>query len=102
MRILMSRETCFIIVSNQDLKFDRIRFIITVVDFNISDKTHNKESVINTHRNSKRAEREKFRKRRKDLLKKINELSRLCHADIYLVMYQNERYYIYSSTNREA
>ena len=39
----------------------------------------------------KRAEREKFRKRRKSLFKKANELSSLCHTDLYLVMYQGVR-----------
>jgi hypothetical protein len=57
---------------------------------------------MNIHRNLKRVEREKFRKRRKDLLKKINELLRLCRTKIYFVMYQNKRYYIYNSTNKEA
>jgi hypothetical protein len=31
--ILMFRKNYFIIVSNRDLKFDRISFIITFVDF---------------------------------------------------------------------
>ena len=49
-----------------------------------------------------RAERERFRKRRKSLIKKANELSILCNTDLYLVMYQSGRYYIYSSTDRQG
>ena len=49
-----------------------------------------------------RAERERFRKRRKGLVKKANELSFLCHTDLYLMMYQGGKYYIYNSTKKEG
>ena len=35
-------------------------------------------------------------------MKKANDLASLCHTDLYLVIYKGERYYTYSSTNREA
>lgn len=69
---------------------------------NVRDNTLNWESGMNIHRSTKRAEREKFRKRRKSFFKKANEFSSLCHTDLYFVMYQNVKYYIYSSTDREA
>ena len=48
-----------------------------------------------------RIEREKFRKRKKNFMKKINEFSNFCHTDFYFVMYRDEKYYIYNSINKQ-
>ncbi|KAL8673861.1 MAG: hypothetical protein Q9168_001726 [Polycauliona sp. 1 TL-2023] len=52
-------------------------------------------------RNPNRAVREKFRKRRTSLIKKADELAFLCQADVYLVVYRGEKYYSYSSSDRD-
>lgn len=57
---------------------------------------------MNNQRNPQRIEREKFRKRKSSLMRKVNEISYLCQADIYLVMYRKGKYYTYSSTTRPA
>lgn len=51
---------------------------------------------------TKRAEREKFRKRSKNLFKKANELSRMCNTDLYLILYREGKYHTYSSTDRQG
>ena len=51
---------------------------------------------------SKRREREMFRKRKTCHLKKANELAQKCSADVYMVIYRKGRYYTYSSTERKG
>ena len=50
--------------------------------------------------NPSRSVREKWRKRRHNLLKKANELSQMCDAQIYIIMFCNSKYYTYKSTNQ--
>lgn len=47
----------------------------------------------------KRAAAEKFRKRRRSLLRKANELSKLTETDVYLVLGRGDRLFIYNSSN---
>lgn len=63
---------------------------------------HLRKLNMKTYSKQLRAERERFRKRRKDLVKKANELSFFCHTDLYLVMYQSGKYYIYNSTKKQG
>ncbi|KAL2137677.1 hypothetical protein VTI28DRAFT_8570 [Corynascus sepedonium] len=39
------------------------------------------------------------RKRRKTLIKKVDEYHRLCGAQVYLVIWTNCRFYVYSSNS---
>lgn len=48
-----------------------------------------------------RTERKKFQKQKKGFFKKINKLSIFYHTDLYFVIYQSERYYIYNSTKKQ-
>jgi hypothetical protein len=41
---------------------------------------------------------QRFRRRRKVLLKKAHELSSMCDADIYVLTHHRARYYTYKST----
>lgn len=59
------------------------------------------QKVQSYPRNPNRAIREKFRKRRCNLMKKADELAYMCQADVYLVMYRGDKFYSYSSTDRE-
>ena len=34
-------------------------------------------------------------------MKKVDQLARLCHADVILIIRRNERYYTYRSTDHE-
>ena len=52
-------------------------------------------------RNPSRAIREKFRKRRGSLLRKADELAYMCQTDVYMILHRGDRYYTYSSTERE-
>ncbi|KAL8696245.1 MAG: hypothetical protein Q9201_007754 [Fulgogasparrea decipioides] len=52
-------------------------------------------------RNPSRAIREKFRKRRSSLLKKADELAYMCQTDVYLILYRGDKFYTYSSTDRD-
>lgn len=51
---------------------------------------------------SKRATNEKFRKRKESIIRKGDELRRHCHADVYIVLRYNNRYYIDSSTDQSS
>ncbi len=42
-------------------------------------------------------ENQQFNKRKKSLLKKANELSLLCEADVYLAISRKGKYYTYES-----
>ena len=50
---------------------------------------------------SSRSVQEKWRKRRLNLLKKANELSQMCDAQIYIVMLRDSKYYTYKSTEQD-
>ncbi|KAL8641808.1 MAG: hypothetical protein Q9228_001426 [Teloschistes exilis] len=52
-------------------------------------------------RNPSRAIREKFRKRSGSLLKKADELAYMCQTDVYLILYRGNKFYTYSSTDRD-
>ncbi|KAI4193675.1 MAG: hypothetical protein LQ350_008206 [Teloschistes chrysophthalmus] len=52
-------------------------------------------------RNPSRAIREKFRKRSGSLLKKADELVYICQTDVYLILYHGNKFYTYSSTDRD-
>ena len=47
--------------------------------------------------NQRKRSREKFRRRRINLLKKANALSSLCEADVYVVIHRYGRLYTYKS-----
>ena len=74
---------------------------ISLLILNILDNNRERRLIIKIICKQIQIERERFRKRRKDLLKKINKLSIFCHADLYFVMYQDESYYNYNSTKRQ-
>jgi len=38
---------------------------------------------------------QQFIKRKSNLIKKINQLAQLCHANIAIIIRKNERYYTY-------
>ena len=91
---------------NENVKHDQISHFLnkdhlSLLILNIFDKNHKLKSIMKIICKQIRAEREKFRKRKKNLFKKFNELSIFCHADLYLVMYQSESYYTYNSTTRQ-
>ena len=52
------------------------------------------------HRSERRAVREKFRKRTPNFIRKGNELSQATKADVYILIYHNDKYRSYKSTNR--
>ena len=45
---------------------------------------------------------EKFRKRKRSLMNKADQLSRLCQADIYLVVSRDNQHFTYSSTDKSG
>ena len=45
---------------------------------------------------------EKFRKRKDSLLRKGDELSKLCEAGVYILLYHNNRFYVYTSEESPA
>ncbi len=51
---------------------------------------------------SQRIARERFRKRKNCLFKKIYEVGKMYQTDVYLVLYCNHRFYIYSSRNEAS
>ena len=75
---------------------------LSLLILNILDNNHKLRLTMKIICKQVRAERERFRKRRKGLFKKADELSILCHADLYLVIYQGGSYYTYSSTKRQG
>ena len=46
---------------------------------------------------TKRCTTEKFRKRKESLVRKCDELQLYCQADVYILLSQNGRYYVYTS-----
>ena len=48
-----------------------------------------------------KAKAQQFTKRKSNLMKKADQLARLYHADVALIIRRNERYYIYRSTDHE-
>lgn len=47
-----------------------------------------------------RLERATVRKRRRTLLKKAHEFHKLCTAEVFLVVYKNHKFYVYSSNDQ--
>ena len=48
-----------------------------------------------------KAKAQQFTKRKLNLMKKADQLARLCHADVALIIRKNGRYYTYRSTDHE-
>ena len=48
-----------------------------------------------------KAKAQQFIKRKLNLMKKADQLARLCYANATLIMRKNERYYIYRSIDHE-
>jgi len=48
-----------------------------------------------------KAKTQQFTRRKSNLLKKADQLARLCHADLALIIRKNGRYYTYRSTDHE-
>lgn len=48
-----------------------------------------------------KAKTQQFSGRRSNLIKKADQLARLCHADVALIIRRNGRYYTYRSTDHE-
>ena len=92
---------------NGSVKHDQVSHFLnkdhsSLLILNIRNNNHKLRSTMKIICKQVRAERERFRKRRKGLFKKANELSILCHADLYLVIYQNGSYNIFNSTKRKG
>lgn len=49
-----------------------------------------------------RSQRATLRKRRRTLFKKADEFHKLCRAEVYLVLYKQNRFYVYSSNGGNA
>lgn len=72
------KNNCFMTVSNKILRCDRVRKnlifykqgTISIVDLYIFENTHDRKSDMNVHRRPKRAEHEKFRKRKNRMSRK--------------------------------
>lgn len=48
-----------------------------------------------------KAKTQQFTKRKPNLMKKTDQLTRLCHTDITLIICRNERYYTYQLTDHK-
>lgn len=48
-----------------------------------------------------KAKTQQFARRKPNLMKKADQLARLCHADVALIIRRNGRYYTYRSTDHE-
>jgi len=48
-----------------------------------------------------KAKAQQFTKRKPNLMKKANQLARLCHADVAVIIRRNGRYYTYRSIDHE-
>ena len=48
-----------------------------------------------------KAKAQQFTRRKPNLMKTADQLARLCHADITLIIRRNRRYYTYRSTNHQ-
>lgn len=48
-----------------------------------------------------KAKAQRFTRRKSNLVKKADQLARLCHADLALIIRKNGRYYTYRSTDYE-
>ncbi|KAI9732147.1 MAG: hypothetical protein M1834_004243 [Cirrosporium novae-zelandiae] len=57
-----------------------------------------KPAKLPEHLSEKRG-RERFRRRKINLLKKAHEMKLMCEAEVYLVIHRNERYYVYNSSD---
>lgn len=61
-----------------------------------------KHSLAHMSPSARRAECQMFRKRSKTCINKANELAAKCSADVYLLLYKDRRYTIYSSSDRSG
>ncbi|KAF6238713.1 hypothetical protein HO173_003219 [Letharia columbiana] len=48
-----------------------------------------------------KAKTQQFTRRKSNLVKRADQLARLCHADLALIIRENGRYYMYQSTNHD-
>ncbi|CAF9940733.1 hypothetical protein IMSHALPRED_002144 [Imshaugia aleurites] len=48
-----------------------------------------------------KAKTQQFTRRKSNLMKKADQLARLCHADLALIIRKNDRYYMYRSTDHD-
>ncbi len=48
-----------------------------------------------------KAKTQQFTRRKSNLVKKADQLARLCHADLALIIRKNGRYYMYRSTDHD-
>ena len=48
-----------------------------------------------------KAKTQQFIRRKSNLIKKVDQLARLCHVDVVLIIRRNGRYYTYRSTDHE-
>ena len=48
-----------------------------------------------------KAKAQQFTRKKPNLMKKADQLARLCHADVALIIRRNRRYYTYRSTDHE-
>jgi len=51
---------------------------------------------------SQKNEREKLRRRKKNLFKRAYELRKLYDIDVAVILYKNGRYFTYKSTDKES
>jgi hypothetical protein len=49
-----------------------------------------------------RLQRATVRKRRRTLLKKAHDFHKLCSAEVFLVIYKNSKFYVYSSNDKNT
>ena len=49
-----------------------------------------------------KAKTQQFTRRKSNLVKKADQLARLCHADLALIIRKNGRYYTYRSTEHDS
>ncbi len=50
---------------------------------------------------AEKAKAQQFTGRKSNLITKVDQLARFCHADVALIIRRNGRYYTYRSTNHE-
>jgi len=70
--------------------------------FTCSQVTSISESAPQLYSMPYAAKQQQFLRRRSNLLKKADQLARLCNADLALIICKNGRYYTYRSTDRES
>jgi hypothetical protein len=56
-----------------------------------------REHALNRARKLLKNQREKTRKRRETLLRKADDFHKLCDTDVYMVLYKQNKFYVYTS-----